>query len=103
MTRKTIPFEGVELTPVSTITRFPRKSIVETMVKAYRTIQGETYYSCIGRDRHDGLWWPLAPDTRDFDTAWAVRERVEELLTDARRQREERDAVLAGRRSRRTV
>lgn len=92
---KTIDFEGIELTPVSTITAYPRKAIVETMVKAYRTIQGETYYCVIGKCRRDNEWWPLAPDTRDFETAWAVRERFEDLLADARKRQAERDARLA--------
>lgn len=90
-----VEFEGVEMTPVSTITAYPRKAIVETMVKAYKTVQGEVYYSCIGKCRRDNEWYPLAADTRDFETAWAVREHIEELLQDARARQDERDRRLS--------
>lgn len=90
-----VEFEGVELRPVSTITAYQRKAIVETMVKAYKTVQGEVYYSCIGKCRRDNEWYPLAADTRDFATAWAVREHIEELLQDARARQDERDRRIS--------
>ena len=88
-------FEGIELTPTSTIPAYPRKAIVEVMVKSYKTLGGEVYHVCIGKCRRDGLWYPLHADTRDFDTAWQICGQMQEKLSAAKAAQRERDRKLA--------
>ena len=88
-------FPGIELTPVSTITAYPRMPITETMVKSYKTLGGIVYHVCIGLCRRDGLWYPLCADTRDFDLAWEVCQEVQEKLSAAKAAHRERDRALA--------
>ena len=88
-------FMGIELIPVSTVTEYPKVPIVETMVKAYKTLGGKVYFVCIGKCRRDGLWYPLCADTRDFDIAWGICQQVQEQLSAAKAAQRERDRKLA--------
>lgn len=88
-------FMGIELTPVSTVTEYPKVPIVETMVKSYKTLGGEIYHVCIGKCRRDGLWYPLHADTRDFDIAWEICMQVQDKLSAAKAAQRERDRKLA--------
>lgn len=76
---------GVEVQPVSTITRFPKVKIDRVQVRYYETVQHTGLFVTEGSIAGSDIWYPLCLPTADRSAAWMQKEAFERLFTMERR------------------
>lgn len=76
-------FGGIEVQPVSTVTKFPKVYIESAFVRAFEDVYGEIYYEVVGCGAK-GACWPLSQPTQDVRLALGVCKGIETRIAAAR-------------------
>ncbi|MDD7538632.1 MAG: hypothetical protein PUJ93_06590 [Oscillospiraceae bacterium] len=82
-------FSGIEVQPVSTVTKFPKVYIDSAFVRVYEDIYGEIYYEVVGCGAK-GAGWPLSQPTQDVRLALGVCRGIEARIEAARAEERKR-------------
>ena len=82
-------FGGIEVQPVSTVTKFPKVYIDSAFVRVYEDIYGEIYYEVVGCGAK-GAGWPLSQPTQDVRLALGVCRGIEARIAAAREEERKR-------------
>lgn len=82
-------FSGIEVQPVSTVTKFPKVYIDSAFVRVYEDIYGEIYYEVVGCGAK-GAGWPLSQPTQDVRLALGVCRGIEARIEAARKEERKR-------------
>lgn len=82
-------FGGIEVQPVSTVTKFPKVYIDSAFVRVYEDIYGEIYYEVVGCGAK-GAGWPLSQPTQDVRLALGVCRGIEARIEAARKEERKR-------------
>lgn len=81
---------GVEVQPVSTITKFPKVKIDRVQVRYYETVQHAGLYVVEGSMAGSDIWYPLSKPDKDRAAAWMQKEAFERLFSLERRKYKEK-------------
>lgn len=82
-------FGGIEVQPVSTVTKFPKVYIDSAFVRAYEDVYGQIYYEVVGCGAK-GACWPLSQPTQDVRLALGVCRGIEARIEAARKEERKR-------------
>ena len=82
-------FGGIEVQPVSTVTKFPKVFIDSVFVRAFENVYGEIYYEVVGCGAK-GAGWPLSQPTQDVRRALGVCRGIEARIEAARKEERKR-------------
>lgn len=92
-------FGGIEVQPVSTVTKFPKVYIDSAFVRAYEDVYGQIYYEVVGCGAK-GAGWPLSQPTQDVRLALGVcrgiEARIEAACKEERKRRSAYTLQLLG-------
>lgn len=92
-------FSGIEVQPVSTVTKFPKVYIDSAFVRAFEDVYGEIYYEVVGCGAK-GAGWPLSQPTQDVRLALGVcrgiEARIEAACKEERKRRSAYTLQLLG-------
>lgn len=92
-------FGGIEVQPVSTVTKFPKVYIDSAFVRAYEDVYGQIYYEVVGCGAK-GAGWPLSQSTQDVRLALGVcrgiEARIEAACKEERKRRSAYTLQLLG-------
>lgn len=82
-------FSGIEVQPVSTVTKFPKVFIDSVFVRAFENVYDEIYYEVVGCGAK-GAGWPLSQPTQDVRLALGVCRGIEARIEAARKEERKR-------------
>ena len=82
-------FSGIEVQPVSTVTKFPKVFIDSVFVRVFVDVYGEIYYEVVGCGAK-GACWPLSQPTQDVRLALGVCRGIEARIEAARKEERKR-------------
>ena len=82
-------FGGIEVQPVSPVTKFPKVYIDSAFVRVFVDVYGEIYYEVVGCGGK-GACWPLSQPTQDVRLALGVCRGIEARIEAARKEERKR-------------
>lgn len=82
-------FSGIEVQPVSTVTKFPKVFIDSVFVRAFENVYDEIYYEVVGCGAK-GAGWPLSQPTQDVRLALGVCRGIKARIEAARKEERKR-------------
>ena len=82
-------FGGIEVQPVSPVTKFPKVYIDSAFVRVFVDVYGEIYYEVVGCGAK-GAGWPLSQPTQDVRLALGVCRGIEARIEAARKEERKR-------------